>query len=102
MKKLSKKSAKRMSDALSCALNLVKQGEFFGICAGIEIAADRDICTSSEADYLKEWIVKMLGSSYVFLESYPGAPWSGSRSELRYQLRQPWVNWMIQHLRETT
>lgn len=97
MKKLTVAERDRMIAALRYSLSMIESGDFFGLCEGLWEAIFKKKCYYDEAKYIRRWIRKMLRSR-SYLE---GAVPSGTAHE-RYALRKPWVEWMIQHLKETT
>lgn len=103
MKQISKKSAARMCAALEYALDMVRDGTCLGLCGGIEDAhISAGILFRYERIYLIQGIHKMLRPA-AWLENYMSVKGRKRYNpELRYERRKPWVEWMIQHLKETT
>lgn len=98
MKKLTIEQRDRMIRALENALQRVRKEETKGLCSALHNTGL--IC--EDRNYLIRWIGRMLGPDHAYLENIWGRSPYEFTPEQRYQHRKPWVEWMIQHLKETT
>lgn len=101
MKKLTEEEAKRLCGGLDYALRRVRSGDALGLCNGIVNAHKTGKIRLIERAYLLTWIQSML-ESHSWLEDYIKTCNSISDADRRYNLREPWVEWMKKHLMETS
>ena len=100
-----------MVSGLNYALNMVKHDRASGLCFGLELACRAGIITPQDDYYLYLWVRSML-RYHAYLESWviekvtsrqrkhgeiPFPP----RLPSPYELRKPWVEWMIRRINAT-
>ena len=101
MTPFSYEKTKCMCDALDHALILVKQGNNYGLCSGIDEAWEIKKCTYGEAEYLHTWINRMVGG-FTFMDANKNPSTFMVSAYDRWLRRKHWVDWMKLHLMETS
>lgn len=105
MKTLTIQQRDNMIEMLEMALEEIRLGYSRGMCSSLLCILYIKQFTKEDANYLINWIQTMVppGRYLEFLVNpdYYKYPNKLPSPEERYQLRKPWVEWMIQHLRET-
>lgn len=92
-----------MIKALQFAKTNVNDSHFSnGLCLALQHAYDCDLLRYSDLHYIRSWISKELGP-HCFLHQWIRAKTNKAPDNATlYRTRLAWIDWMVQHLKETT